>query len=95
MGLFYFFERCGGEGGDEMWYNAGVKKTVTINLDIERLPEGYFLATSHDVDGLVVQAKTIEEVVEIAEDAVPYLLKKQKSSSLPKRIISYPIAISI
>jgi predicted RNase H-like HicB family nuclease len=30
-----------------------------INIHIEKLPEGYYLATSDDVQGLVVQGKTV------------------------------------
>lgn len=46
-----------------------------INLDIELLPEGVYLGTSDDVQGLVVQAKTIQEVVEIARDMSRILLE--------------------
>jgi hypothetical protein len=35
---------------------------------IERLPEGPYLATSEEIQGLVVQAMTIDEVYEIAMD---------------------------
>jgi len=44
------------------------KQVFNINLDIEKLPEGYYLATSKDIQGLVAQAKTFEEVITIAED---------------------------
>ena len=40
-----------------------------INLHIERLPEGVWLATSDDVPGLVAQGRTIQETIEIARDA--------------------------
>jgi predicted RNase H-like HicB family nuclease len=53
-----------------------MSKKETINLDIELLPEGYFLATSKDVPGLVAEAKTLEEVTEIAEDLVKILFRK-------------------
>lgn len=39
-----------------------------INLHIEKLPEGYYLATTDDLQGLVVQGKTITETLEIARD---------------------------
>jgi len=54
------------------------KQLKNIILDIELLPEGVYLATSKDVPGLVVEAKTVEEVVEIAEDFTPYLLGKER-----------------
>ena len=45
-----------------------MKKELFITLDIEKLPEGSYLATSRDVQGLVVEAKTFEKTIEIAED---------------------------
>ncbi len=39
-----------------------------INLHIEKLPEGVYLATSKDVPGLVAQANTIADTIEIAKD---------------------------
>ena len=45
-----------------------------INLSIERLPEGVWLATSEDVQGLVVQADNLTDLVawsrEIAHDLI-------------------------
>jgi predicted RNase H-like HicB family nuclease len=56
-----------------------MKQTVHINLDIEKLPEGYYLATSKDVEGLVAQGKTFEETIEIAEDIAKLILRAKKS----------------
>lgn len=39
-----------------------------INLQIEKLPEDVYLATSDDVQGLVAQGRTIAETIEIARD---------------------------
>jgi hypothetical protein len=39
-----------------------------IQLHIEKLPEGVYLATSDDVQGLVAQGRTIQETLEIARD---------------------------
>ena len=39
-----------------------------ICLHITRLPEGVYLATSDDVQGLVAQGRTVSETVEIARD---------------------------
>ena len=73
-----------------------MSKRVTINLDIERLPEGYFLATSTDVPGLVAQAKTFEEVVEIAEDLARTLLHAQKKvPDSPTQRIFYPLQLTV
>ena len=46
-----------------------------VRLHIERLPEGYYLATSDDVQGLVAQGRTIAETVEIARDVAKKLLE--------------------
>jgi antitoxin HicB len=41
---------------------------VAIRLQIERLEEGVYLATSTDVPGLVAEGRTIAEAIEIAQD---------------------------
>jgi predicted RNase H-like HicB family nuclease len=41
-----------------------------VNLYIEKLPEGVYLATSDDVSGLVAQGRTVAEAIEIAFSAV-------------------------
>lgn len=48
-----------------------------INLHIEKLPEGVYLATSSDMPGLVAQGRTINETVEIARDVAKKLLESQ------------------
>lgn len=48
-----------------------------INLHIERLPEGLYLATSDDVQGLVAQGRTIAETLEIARDVARKLMEAQ------------------
>jgi predicted RNase H-like HicB family nuclease len=73
-----------------------MKQTVHINLDIEKLPEGYYLATSKDVEGLVAQGKTFEETIEIAEDIAKLILRAKKSDqkSSNERIF-YPMRITV
>jgi predicted RNase H-like HicB family nuclease len=44
-------------------------------LHIEKLPEGVFLATSDDVQGLVAQGRTITETLEIARDVARKLIE--------------------
>jgi predicted RNase H-like HicB family nuclease len=46
-----------------------------LNLHIEKLPEGVYLATSDDVPGLVAQGRTITETLEIARDVAKKLLE--------------------
>ena len=52
-----------------------------VQLHIERLPEGVYLATSDDIQGLVAQGRTIQETLEIARDVAKKLLESQKESS--------------
>ncbi len=73
-----------------------MKQTVHINLDIEKLPEGYYLATSKDVEGLVAQGKTFEETIKIAEDVAKLILRAKKidQTSSNERIF-YPMRITV
>jgi predicted RNase H-like HicB family nuclease len=48
-----------------------------VNLHIEQLPEGVYLATSDDVPGLVAQGRTVTETLEIARDVAKKLLEAQ------------------
>ena len=45
-----------------------------IQLHIEKLPEGVYLATSDEVQGLVAQGRTIRETIEIARDIAEKLI---------------------
>jgi predicted RNase H-like HicB family nuclease len=53
-----------------------------INIHIEKLPEGFYLATSESVQGLVAQGRTIAETLEIARDVVKKLLEAQENQIL-------------
>lgn len=46
-----------------------------VNLHIEKLPEGVYLATSDDVPGLVAQGRTVAETLEIARDVAKKLIE--------------------
>jgi len=48
-----------------------------INIHIEKLPEGFYLATSDDVQGLVAQGRTVVETMEISRDVARRLLEAQ------------------
>jgi predicted RNase H-like HicB family nuclease len=48
-----------------------------INLHIEHLPEGVYLATSDDVPGLIAQGRTVTETLEIARDVAKKLIEAQ------------------
>jgi predicted RNase H-like HicB family nuclease len=43
---------------------------TTVALQVELLPEGYYLVTSTDVPGLVAQGKSLAEAVEIAQGLI-------------------------
>jgi predicted RNase H-like HicB family nuclease len=49
-----------------------------VNIHIEKLPEGVYLATSDDIQGLVAQGRTIWETLEIARDVARKLIEAQK-----------------
>lgn len=75
-----------------------------IKLKIERFIEKnqeYFIATSDDLQGLVAEGKTIEEVIEIAQDVAKILLELEKEIShqtvikgLPN-IFEYPLIMEV
>jgi len=46
-----------------------------LNLHIEMVENGQYVATSSDVPGLVAQGRTIRETVEIAEDVAKKILE--------------------
>ena len=56
-----------------------------VNVHIEKLPEGVYLATSEDVPGLVAQGRTIQETLEIARDVAKKLLEAQAERSGARR----------
>ncbi|MBH8577737.1 DUF1902 domain-containing protein [Nostocaceae cyanobacterium CENA369] len=48
-----------------------------LNIHIEKLPEGVYLATSDELQGLVAQGRTVAETLEIARDVARKLLEAQ------------------
>ena len=52
-----------------------------IQLHIEKLPEGMYLATSDEVQGLVAQGRRIQETIEIARDVARKLIEAQSGTS--------------
>ena len=48
-----------------------------IRVHVEKLPEGLYLATSDDVQGLVAQGRTVTETLEIARDVARKLIEAQ------------------
>lgn len=70
-----------------------------VTLHIEKLPEGVYLATSDQVQGLVAQGRTIEETIEIARDVAKKLIESQQGQppSLPPahEKLDYPLIINL
>jgi predicted RNase H-like HicB family nuclease len=66
-----------------------------VRIHIEKLPEGVYLATSDDVQGLVAQGRTIAETVEIARDVARKLLEAQEDIQLPQvgESFDYPLIV--
>ncbi|HKQ84101.1 MAG TPA: type II toxin-antitoxin system HicB family antitoxin [Steroidobacteraceae bacterium] len=67
-----------------------------IQLHIEKLPEGVYLATSDDVQGLIAQGRTIQETIEIARDVAKKLIESQSSTQLPTvaESFDYPVIVA-
>jgi len=71
-----------------------------INIHIKKLPEGIYLATSDDIQGLVAQGRTATETLEIARDVARKLIeaKMERSGDLNLTIIDdsfdYPLIVT-
>ena len=72
-----------------------VERERIVRLHIKRLPEGVYLATSEDMQGLIAQGRTVAETVEIARDVARKLLEAQTNLHLPKvqENFDYPLII--
>lgn len=72
-----------------------------INLHIEKLPEGFYLATSDDVQGLIAHGRTVAETLEIARDVAKKLLEEQgkineiKGANSLKKKFDYPLIVGL
>ncbi len=70
-----------------------------INIHVEKLPEGVYLATSEDVPGLVAQGRTVTETMEIARDVARRILEAQverrKNPALPAIGNSFDCALVV
>lgn len=52
-----------------------------VNIHIKKLPEGVYLATSDDIQGLVAQGRTATEAMEIARDVARKLIEARAQHS--------------
>ncbi|MFW9257402.1 type II toxin-antitoxin system HicB family antitoxin [Nostoc sp. CALU 546] len=53
-----------------------------LDIHIEKLPEGVYLATSDELQGLVAQGRTVAETLEIARDVARKLLEAQSQDKV-------------
>jgi predicted RNase H-like HicB family nuclease len=68
----------------------------TIQLHIEKLPEGVYLATSDEVQGLIAQGRTIQATIEIAHDVAKKLIEAQSGKNatppaMARKVFDYPL----
>lgn len=70
-----------------------------INLHIEKLPEGVYLATSDNIQGLIAQGRTIAETIEIARDVAKKLIESQEDQHAaltnPSDSFDYPLVVGV
>ncbi|WDN89506.1 hypothetical protein BuS5_02474 [Desulfosarcina sp. BuS5] len=72
-----------------------------LNIHIEKLPEGVYLATSESVQGLIAQGRTVAETLEIARDVARKLIEakaeKEIATELPtvNKSFDYPLIIGV
>lgn len=73
----------------------------SLKVHVEKLPEGYYLATSDAIQGLVAQGRTITETLEIARDVARKLLEAQGEDHAPGVLdavedeFDYPLVIQL
>jgi predicted RNase H-like HicB family nuclease len=69
-----------------------------VNLHIEKLLEGVYLATLNDVQGLIAQGRTIQETIEIAHDVAKKLIEAQSDTATPLQSVratfDYPMIVN-
>jgi predicted RNase H-like HicB family nuclease len=76
-----------------------IKMERLVNLQIEKLPEGVYLATSDNVQGLVVQGNSIMETIEIARDVAKKLIEAQEQQianlAMFSNSFNYPLVVTV
>ncbi len=70
-----------------------------INIHTEKLPEGFYLATSDDLQGLVAQGRTVSETIEIARDVAKKLIEasqeKDRREIHLQESFDYPLIVGL
>ena len=70
-----------------------------IQLHIEKLPEGVYLATGDEEQGLVAQGRTIQETIEVARDVAKKLIEAQTGTDATplqpaREVFDYPLIVA-
>ncbi len=65
-----------------------IRMELAINIQIEQLPEGPFLATSDELPGLVAQGRTVAEALDIARDVARRLIEARRERGGAKNLPS-------
>lgn len=71
------------------------------NLQIQKLPEGVYLATSEDIPGLIAQGRTIAETIEIARDVAKKIIEIQQERQIEGQLaeiqdlFEYPLILGV
>ena len=71
-----------------------------INIHLQRLPEGVYLATSKDIPGLIAQGRTVTEALEIARDVARKLIEARAERHGEVKLttigdsLDYPLIVS-
>lgn len=71
---------------------------ILVKLHIEKLPEGVYLATSDEIQGLIAQGRTLAETLEIARDVARKLLEAQNERGAMPEVpqdFEYPLVVSL
>ena len=64
---------------------ASARMELGIHIQVEKLPEGQFLATSDELEGLVAQGRTVAEARDVAEKADRSPPRTPGPAQLPSR----------
>lgn len=61
---------------------------LAIQVSIEELPEGLYLATSDELPGLVAQGRTVAEALDIARDVAQKIVEARREREGPLGLAS-------
>ena len=61
---------------------------LAIQIRVEALPEGLYLATSDELPGLLAQGRTVAEALDIARDVARKIVEAQSERGTPFQLAS-------